>query len=226
MSEHDRFDDDLAAYALGALPPGEAAALERHLEGCESCRARLRWLSPAVDVLPAAVEQRSPPERLRENLMEVVRAEANPAAPARQPWWRSLGALTMRPAAGLAAVILIIAGIGAGYLLRGSDSTETSTVQAEALTGAPASATLERDGDTSTLHVHEMPPIGPDQVYEVWIQRDGRMDPLSTFVLSADGTAEAAVPGSLSGGEAVLVTREPRGGSPQPTTQPLLRVPL
>jgi anti-sigma-K factor RskA len=226
MSEHDRFDDDLAAYALGALPPGEAAALERHLEGCESCRARLRWLSPAVDVLPAAVEQRSPPERLRENLMEVVRAEANPAAPARRPWWRSLGALTMRPAAGLAAVILIIAGIGAGYLLRGSDSTETSTVQAEALTGAPASATLERDGDTSTLHVHEMPPIGPDQVYEVWIQRDGRMDPLSTFVLSADGTAEAAVPGSLSGGEAVLVTREPRGGSPQPTTQPLLRVPL
>jgi anti-sigma-K factor RskA len=233
MSDHDRFGDDLAAYALGALPPEEAAELERHLEQCEACRAELRWLSPAVDVLPAAVVQRTPPDRLRENLMEVVRAEAAaerpaPARPtrAREPWWRGLGALAMRPAAGIAAVILVIAGIGAGYLLRGSDSNQPTLVQAEALTGAPVSATLERDGDTSTLHVHEMPPIGPDKVYEVWIQRGGNVEPVSTFVLSADGTAEAAVPGSLAGGEAVLVTREPRGGSAQPTTAPLLSVPL
>ena len=229
MNDHDRFDEDLAAYALGALPPDDAAELERHLEGCEACRQQLRWLSPAVDVLPAAVAQRSPPERLRENLMEVVRSEAIDAprpARARAPWWRSLGALVMRPAAGIAAVILVVAGIGAGYLLRGPDSSETTLVQGEALTSAPASATLERDGDTSTLHVHQMPPIGPDKVYEVWVQRGQRLEPVSTFVLSADGTAEAAVPGSLSGGQAVLVTREPRGGSPQPTTEPLLSVPL
>jgi anti-sigma-K factor RskA len=229
MNDHDRFDEDLAAYALGALPPDDAAELERHLEGCEACRQQLRWLSPAVDVLPAAVAQRSPPERLRENLMEVVRSEAIDAprpARARAQWWRSLGALAMRPAAGIAAVILVVAGIGAGYLLRGPDSSETTLVKGQALTSAPASATLERDGDTSTLHVHQMPPIGPDKVYEVWVQRGQRMEPVSTFVLSADGTAEAAVPGSLSGGQAVLVTREPRGGSPQPTTEPLLSVPL
>jgi anti-sigma-K factor RskA len=233
VSDHDRFDDDLAAYALGALPADEAAELERHLEGCEACRSRLAWLRPAVDVLPAAVEQRSPPERLRESLMDTVRAEAaaerpQPVRPARarEPWWRALGGWAMRPAAGIAAVILVVAGIGAGYLLRGSDSTEPTLVQAKALTSAPASATLERDGDTSTLHVHEMPAIGPDNVYEVWIRRGDRVEPLSTFVLSADGTAEAAVPGSLSGGDAVLVTREPRGGSPQPTTEPLLSVPL
>ena len=41
---------------------------------------RLRWLSPAVDVLPAAVEQRTPPPSLRENLMATVRAEAAPSA--------------------------------------------------------------------------------------------------------------------------------------------------
>ena len=52
------------------------------------------------------------------------------------------------------------------------------------------------------------------------------MEPRSTFVLSMDGTAEAAVPGPLGGGEAVLVTREPRGGSRQPTTKPLLTAPL
>ena len=72
--------DDLAAYALGALDEREAGAIEDHLDGCERCRERLRWLAPAVDLLPASVEQRTPPPALRENLMATVRAEAAPAA--------------------------------------------------------------------------------------------------------------------------------------------------
>jgi anti-sigma-K factor RskA/putative zinc finger protein len=233
-ADHDRVRDDLAAYALGALEPAEAAGLERHLGECDSCRSRLRWLRPAVDVLPAAVAQRTPPDRLRESLLKIVRAEssappAEPAGAARRPWWGARRGLVLRPATGIAAAILVVAGIGAGYLLRGSDSTEpgATVVRAEPLSGAtPVSATLERDGDTATLHVHEMPAIGPSQVYEVWIRRGGRVDPASTFVLRADGTAEAAVPGPLAGGDAVLVTREPRPGSPQPTTRPLLEAPL
>jgi anti-sigma-K factor RskA len=228
--------DDLAAYALGALPPDEAAALERHLDSCESCEARLRWLSPAIDLLPAAVEQRTPPPSLRENLMATVRAEAAeaaaepaPAAPRRDPWWAGLRSLAMRPAAGFAAVLLLVVGLGAGYLLGGSDTEEPGTelVRADALNGAtPVSATLEREGDRAILHVHELPEIAQDEVYEIWVQRAGVMEPRNTFVLRMDGTAEAVIPGPLEGGEAVLVTREPRPGSPQPTTDPLLSAPL
>jgi anti-sigma-K factor RskA len=229
--------DDLAAYALDALTGDEATELERHLERCESCRARLRWLGPAVDLLPATVEQRSPPESLRENLMATVRAESEASAPipargpewARDPWWASLRGLIMRPATGLAALVLLVAGIGAGYAVRGSETTEapSTLVEAEPLDGAvPVSATLEQEGDTGVLHVHELPQIAEDEVYEVWVQRAGVIEPRSTFVLSSDGTAEAAVPGPLEDGEAVLVTREPRGGSDQPTTKPLLEVPL
>jgi anti-sigma-K factor RskA len=232
--------DDLAAYALGALAGDELTALEAHLGGCEHCQARLRWLTPAVDVLPAAVEQRSPPPSLRENLMSTVRAEAaqstvagpEPARteePARESWWAGLRGLMLRPATGMAAVILLVAGIGVGYALRGSDPVETgpTLVKAEPLDDSvPVSATLEREGDSATLHVHELPPIDDDEVYEVWVQRAGVMEPRNTFVLSMNGTAEAAVPGPLEGGEAVLVTREPRGGSPQPTTDPLLSAPL
>ena len=84
-------------------------------------------------------------------------------------------------------------------------------VQARPLDGAgEISATLERSGDSATLRVQRMPEIGPDEVYEVWIQRGDRVDPISTFVLRADGSAVAAVPGPLEGGDAVLVTREPR----------------
>ena len=227
--------DDLAAYALGALAGDELTHLEAHLDGCEHCRARLRWLIPAVDVLPATVEQRSPPPRLRENLMATVRAEAASAeAPQRaerprESWWSGLRGFMLRPATGMAALILLVAGVGAGWALRGSDTVEPSTtvVEAEPLTdSAPVSATLERTGDSATLHVHELPPIADDEVYEVWVERDGMMEPSSTFVPSSDGTAVAAVAGPLEGADAVLVTREPRGGSPQPTTDPLLSAPL
>jgi hypothetical protein len=38
----------------------------------------------------------------------------------------------------------------------------------------------------------------------------------------SDGSAEVAVPGSLDGVEAVLVTDEPLGGSDEPTVQPVI----
>jgi anti-sigma factor RsiW len=38
---HDR-RDDIAAYLLGALEPGEAAELERHVAGCAECEDELR----------------------------------------------------------------------------------------------------------------------------------------------------------------------------------------
>ena len=94
----DRLEEDLAAFALGALTPDEAAAVERHVDGCDACSARLRWLQPAVDLLPASVEQRTPPPQLRENLMAIVEREAAAEAPAeraaeRPRWWESRAAM-------------------------------------------------------------------------------------------------------------------------------------
>jgi anti-sigma-K factor RskA len=135
-------------------------------------------------------------------------------------WW-------LRPAVALAAVALIAGGIGVGYALSGDDGTATTTIAAEvADPAAEMSATLERSGDSGTLKVSDMPPTEGDDVYEVWIQRDGRMEPGSLFVPHSNGTAEAAIPDSLDGAQAVLVTREPKGGSAEPTSDPLLTVRL
>jgi anti-sigma-K factor RskA len=242
MNLHDdpqRLEDDLAAFAIGALSGDEAAAMEAHVADCDSCTARLRWYAPAVDVLPASVQQLTPPDRVRENIMEVVRREAAAESPEPAParaareekagWWQSLLGVMMQPATAMAVLILLVAGIGVGYLVRGNDTVESTTtlVKAEPANGAvPVSATLERSGDSATLHVNEMPPLANDEVYEVWVRRADVMEPRSTFVLNSDGTAEAAVPGPLNGADAVLVTREPRGGSRQPTTAPLLEAPL
>jgi anti-sigma factor RsiW len=231
--EHEELRDDLAAYALGALSPAEAAELERHLADCEACRTRLRWLQPAVDVLPASVEQLTPPDRLRDRLMESVRAEAQtfaepgartappkPRAGLRGGW----AGLLLRPATAFAAAVLIVAGVAAGYALRGGEDDQTTTVAAQPLSPG-VEAELVRQGDSGALHVRRMPAIDRDQVYEVWVQRGDGVEAASTFVLDRDGRAVAAVPG-LEGADAVLVTREPYGGSEQPTTDPLLETPL
>jgi hypothetical protein len=89
-----------------------------------------------------------------------------------------------------------------------------------------ATAVLERDGGSGILRVQEMPALADDEVYEVWVERDGNFEPSSLFAPRRDHTADAAVPDGLEGADAVLVTKEPRGGSAQPTSAPLLSVKL
>jgi anti-sigma-K factor RskA len=232
---HEELRDELAAYALGALPPEEAAQLERHLADCESCRDRLRWLRPAVDMLGASVEQLTPPSELRKRLMETVRSEAAPSpqpetvatgARLRGRRWAGWGGALLRPATAFVSVLLIVTGVVAGYALRGDDGDPTTTIAAQAASPEfDVSAELVRQGDNGALHVQEMPAISRDKVYEVWVQRGDAVEPASTFVLNRDGTAVAAVPG-LDDADAVLVTREPYGGSEQPTTRPVLQASL
>lgn len=229
---HDELRDDLAAYALGALEEAEAERLRAHLETCEDCRRQLRWLEPAVELLPRTVEQLEPPPRLRNSILDGVRAELPPAA--REPprraaagRWRSLGISLWRPATAVAAAAMLVVGVVAGYLLHEPGGGNTSTLQAQAMPNAPkASGVLERDGGSGILRVVGMPSLARDQVYEVWIQRDGKVEPSSLFVPRRNHTADAAVPGQLNGADAVLVTKEPRGGSRQPTSSPLLSVQL
>jgi anti-sigma factor RsiW len=129
---HDELRDDIAAYALGALDEPEAERLRAHLEGCEECRRELRWLEPAVELLPRTVEQLEPPERIRESLLETVRAEAPPEArepprAARESWWHRLGPAVWRPATAVAAALMIVIGAVAGYHIgepnRGGNNT-------------------------------------------------------------------------------------------------------
>jgi anti-sigma-K factor RskA len=225
---HERYRDDLAAYALGALEGGEEAALRRHLEECDDCRTHLRWLRPAVDLLPRTVEQLEPPPTLGERLMATVRADAPPpkrparGRPTRPRRWDAL----WRPAIAAGAVALLLAGAVGGYLLREQEEpTEVTAAQPLPGAGSVAGALERRDG-SAILTMTNLPPLRRDEVYEVWVQRGDEMEPSSLFVPRRDRSAEAAVPGPLEGADAVLVTREPRGGSPEPTSQPLLRAEL
>jgi uncharacterized damage-inducible protein DinB len=90
MATHEQFADDLALYALGSLPPAEAAALEQHLQSCAACRRELQELHGDASLLALSAAGPAPPARSRERLLAAIKKE-----PRRQrmvlyharPWW-------------------------------------------------------------------------------------------------------------------------------------------
>jgi anti-sigma-K factor RskA len=240
-NNHERWSEDVAAYMLGALAPGEAADLERHAEGCERCREEIRWLTPALDALPEGIERLRPPPELRERVMAEVRMDAAPTdAPGDEPvaaglfarvsnWLRELGSgpMGLRPVVGFAAAVLVVAAV-AGYAIGGGigsdEGPETTTLSA----GKPPGVTAKMisEGDSGTLHLANVKQLPSDRVLEAWVQRDGEVEPVEAlFVPDRKGQASTELP-NMDGVEVVMVTTEPRGGSESPTGEPLISIPV
>jgi anti-sigma-K factor RskA len=225
-ADHTRWKDDVAAYVLGALEPGEAAELERHLDGCADCRAELRWLRPAVDLLPEKVERVEAPVELRAKIVEQVRAEPARAGaePERQmPFARGRWLRGWRPVAALGTVALMLAAV-AGYAVRGGDPVDSGATTVAAGKPPAVTAKLVMEGDSATLRLANVGEMPEDKVLEAWVQRDGEVTPVKgLFVPDREGRATAMIP-DMDGVEAVMVTSEPEGGSAAPTSSPLVTV--
>jgi anti-sigma factor RsiW len=247
--DHSRWDEDLAAFAIGALDAEDMVAFADHLASCDRCRGELHRLSPAVEMLPASVEQLEPPPALRGRIMVAI-AEQEPAgttvdltvaaapkpgggpAPGAAPQRRTLRErirgwhLRALPAALTAAAVA--AAFAVGFLVRGDDTTtspQPTTVPVVATAGGGAvRGQLVWNGGAWTLDVARLPQPPAGRVYQAWVMRSGRdVEPSTVFVLARDGTATVAIPQSLGAGDQVLVSQEPSGGSTAPTTTPLLR---
>ena len=236
--DHTEYREEIGSYLLGALTDLERQAFERHVAGCAECRDELERLRPAADALPRSVEQVEPPPGLKTSLMGVVEREARersgePAAPAarrRTPRRIRLPSLAgFRPALVAAALALgVVAGFGVAQLGGGDGArTVAATVDQGRLPDASGTLRIQGDGeDGAILSVQGMPPPGGDRVCQAWVQRDGTVVPQPTFEVGADGGGAVAVPDDLSRAEAILVTREARGGARAPSERPLIRVPL
>ena len=226
MTEHEIHAENLAAYALDALDPASARELESHLAGCAECSAKLLELESARDVLGASVVQVEPPRALKRRIMSEAKADLRMNArrvattrPIRQRWG-------LQVATGFAVVAVIG---GALIVGPGDGDEEPVRIAAQPTTTAPAEkieVTLEREGDAGELRVDRLPALARGRAYQLWIQRGQELRPSTVFTLEPDGTAVAAVDGSLADADAVVLTREPSAGSSEPSSLPLLRVPL
>jgi anti-sigma-K factor RskA len=80
-------------------------------------------------------------------------------------------------------------------------------------------------GDRAVLVVENMPPVPEDKTYQIWVIEDDAPQPSGLFEPSEESVA-AVVKYPLGGGDVIAVTVEPEGGSPEPTTDPMLAAKL
>jgi anti-sigma-K factor RskA len=238
-TDHERWSDDLAAYLLGALEPGEVAKLDRHLAVCERCRAELRRLEPAARALPEEVERIEPPAELRSRILGEVRADARQAGVdpgSRENGFRRLaarlrgsgpGAIGRRPIAGLAALALVVVAVAVYASGGGSGGEGTGARMAYHAGHAPGvTAEVVRTGKGGTLRLANVRQLPDGRILEAWVRREGRIEPVrALFVPDREGRASTTI-ADMHKVDTVMVTAEPRGGTDYPTSTPIVTVPI
>lgn len=236
------------AYAVNALDDAERAAFEEHLAGCPDCTAEVRGLLDTTARL-AAAEAVEPPARLRAAVLAQIattrqlppeRSDDGVVVAIRRPGWgwaqRSLA---------VAAALLAVVAVGLSALLAQSNSSRNSVdAQQAAVTrvltapdartvggaipggGRGAVVVAASEGTAVFVGSHlGAPPSG--HTYELWyLTGSGAAIPAGTFQPAADGRVTAVLAGSVGDAAKVAMTVEPAGGSNQPTTTPLMAVPI
>lgn len=227
-SEHDRFQEDVGAYLLGALEDTERSDFERHIAICHLCHDDVERLRGAAEALPRSVDQYDPPPAVKRALMEHVYAEAGWPAKARRRQLAERLGLT-RPRLALATAAVLLVGLLGGYgISQLSDSGGTRTISASVdrtrVGNGSAELVVPAGGGAPHLRVSRMPQPPAGQVYEIWLRRGNQIEPGPLFSVDRRGNGAGALPGGLKGVSQVMVTRENAGGAQQPTEAPVVSV--
>jgi anti-sigma-K factor RskA len=220
---------DAAAYALGALEPAEAEAFRRHLEQCVVCRDEVEALTGVVQALPMAAPQHPAPRRLRRRVLREIRSQPAGERPRARGRARRLlvplppGALGRALAAGGAALAAGAAALVLALSSGPAPAPPARVIQAS-LSGVSGSVTLRLAAGRAELVAMHLSPPPRGHVYEVWLKPPGAPPRPASVLFTVDrrGDARVAIPESLKGLSAVMVTPEPAGGSPVPTHAPVI----
>ena len=231
VARHVETRDLLGAFALGAVDAREAAIVRDHLATCAECQVEIAGLWTAVDSLPGLIEPMDPPPALRDRIAAAIRDDAayappipTPAAapapvsapvvsapePIRKPesfWSRAT------PWAAAAAILLLLSIGLLVWNLRLREQIATAPV-AETIALAPTDAApdasgevrYDPDGELLILDVRDLPALGPDQVYEVWLIGEGDPVPAGVFDQPTD---QHAIVADRAQFDTLAITAEP-----------------
>ena len=228
----EEIEELLGAYALDALLPKDAQEMEAHLSSCAKHDdvSELRAVTQSLILAAPDVE---PPPALKTRLMEAIHRDAQRfAEPARGEgvgrWLKRQ--FSQRPvfAIGATASLAAIAAL-ALFLLLPNDGGQTGVVVANFTSTSEATGKIiyVPEEQALTITTEGLPGLSASETYQIWSIRNGT--PMSVGFLEAagDGVALAELPNiHLLTADTVAITVEPAGGSPAPTTTPVLSVKL
>ncbi|MFG2836041.1 anti-sigma factor domain-containing protein [Streptomyces zaomyceticus] len=236
----------VAAYALGALDDAEREDFDAHLRACEACRQEAAEFQATAARLAAAVSQPPPPAAKAQVMAAIDGVRQLPPrvpAPSAPP---ALGGILRRRAVPLALAASVAAaalgGVAVWQTQNGQDlerqarqaqqqldavsavlaAPDARTVHGQAANGALTTVVASERQNKAVFTAANLPAPGAGKTYQLWLDHDGTMRPAG--LIHGDGTV--VLTGDPADAGAVGLTLEPAGGSPQPTTTPLLLMTL
>lgn len=224
--DHEQVKDLIAAYVLGAVEPEEAPLIRAHILSCDTCMAEADEMGSVTASLALAVDDEPLPPGFADRVVQAATGSAEAeavSAPVKTRWWTPVSAV-----AGVAALV-VVAVMGASLLQTRGQLAEKERLIA-ALLQEDGLALQGRAGVTARMVPTEagsyfvvagLEEAPAERTYQLWLLRDGQPTSVGTFEVS-DGIALIETEHDIERFDAAAVTVEPAGGSPGPTTEPIL----
>ncbi|MFD9302074.1 anti-sigma factor domain-containing protein [Streptomyces sp. NPDC060048] len=246
MKHEDELHTLTAAYVLDALGPGERDAFRAHLTRCEPCSQDVAGFSATAGKLAVAVALAPPPHIKAAVLGRIENVRRLPPRIGTRRAAGFLGRLPRKAGAFAVAASLAGAAVFGGAALWQAGQTDRArqdarqavarnqelravvtapdarTVHGRTSGGAAATVIASPGRDRAVFLTDRLPPAGEGRTYQLWLADRGTMRPAG--FLAGDGAA--VLNGGLGTATAVGLTLEPAGGSPRPTTSPLVLLTL
>jgi len=235
-----------ALYVVNALTSDEAQLFEIHLADCDACQQEVADMRDVTTQLSRSV-QADPPPSLRASVLAGITQIAQEPSERDVSGQHSAAVLPFRqritsklPYLVAAAAVLLALGFG-GWGLQSRDDAQQAqdrltqvvqvfgardvrTVTAPVTNGGTATVVVSHLRNRAFFVADGLPTLPNDKVYELWTINEAPV-PAGTF--TADSSASlVALPDAAVNAATVALTVEPKGGSDQPTTTPILALAL
>jgi anti-sigma-K factor RskA len=233
------------AYACDALEPAERAVFEEHMALCPTCRQEVAELTETVARLGMAVAE-EPPARLKASVdAQIGRTrQLAPAAGAATPSrerrrWSFTTWLGWGVATAMAGVVAVLGVHVTDQQNRLDQARRQSSAMSDLLTApdARSSTALVRTGghaivlasrsrDEAAITVSDLTAAPAGRSYQLWMIGPGGIRSGGLLPTTSQGTSGSVIAHGLGDAQTIGLTVEPVGGSAQPTTTPVLLLPM
>jgi anti-sigma-K factor RskA len=236
------------AYAAHALTHEEVIDFEAHLRDCTSCPQETRELVATAARIGVAEFDPPPPELKARIMAEVGRTRQLPPvgvhAQVIDLVERRRNRLLLGIAAAVAALAIIGGAIAGGVAYRANQNAhrlEANANKIASVLSAPDARTVSAsgpDGSRGTAVVSDLehaavfsasswPAAASAKTWQLWVIDASGARSAGLLTRRTDGTIAPAYTADIpAAGANFGVTSEPAGGSKQPTTKPVLLMPL
>ncbi len=232
------------AYALDALEAGgERDRFTRHLGRCPSCASEVRGFREVATALAFATAV-EPPAGLRDRVLaaaartrQVPPEVSTHARPRRtRPWVPWLSGVV----ATASIVVAVLFGFAQAHTQDELNQVKAANQAISLLLSAPRAKLLTHvvtHGGVATVVLaadrHELavvttglPALPAGQVYQLWLIGKPKIVSAGLLPAARNGQTPAVLATGVVKGDTLGLTVEPAGGSAQPTTTPILALPL